>query len=317
MDVDLYVYDLSLGLAREMSMQFLGFRIDAVFHTSIVIDRKEYFYGSASGVSSCAPGSAPYGCPINIIKLGKTNHSPEAIASQLARMRHSYAGASYDLFDHNCNHFSNDFARFLVNKNIPEYITNLPRQVLNTPLGRMIQQQASIARGTPVAPAPMRELHPHEKLKLPRVCTAPQALQNQIIPDVDEPLVSLAINELLDETNSEPSCSASVLVLNICTTSFVRVYQNNEPIGMLPESLQIELAAAITEALRTSKDVEVGKNLILALARLIYRADLKGELFETCRALDAVHAIMNTGLLLPEENEELVVETLSLLGEQT
>lgn len=48
---------------------------------------------------------------------------------------------SYDLFMHNCNNFSNDFATFLVGKGIPDHITSLPQTVLNTPFGRMLKPQ--------------------------------------------------------------------------------------------------------------------------------------------------------------------------------
>lgn len=42
MEVELYVYDLSRGLARTMSTSFLGVQIDAVYHTSIVMEGVEY-----------------------------------------------------------------------------------------------------------------------------------------------------------------------------------------------------------------------------------------------------------------------------------
>jgi len=42
MDIELYVYDLSKGLARTMSASFLGVQIDAVYHTSIVMEGIEY-----------------------------------------------------------------------------------------------------------------------------------------------------------------------------------------------------------------------------------------------------------------------------------
>ena len=35
--VQLYVYDLSQGLARTLSMQFLGVQLDIVPHTGIVV----------------------------------------------------------------------------------------------------------------------------------------------------------------------------------------------------------------------------------------------------------------------------------------
>ena len=38
--VQLYVYDLSRGLARQLSMGLLGKQIDAIYHTSIVVGAK-------------------------------------------------------------------------------------------------------------------------------------------------------------------------------------------------------------------------------------------------------------------------------------
>lgn len=43
-----------------------------------------------------------------------------------------FSPQSYDLFHHNCNSFSNELAQFLTSQCIPEYITNLPQEVLET-----------------------------------------------------------------------------------------------------------------------------------------------------------------------------------------
>lgn len=42
MDVELFVYDLSQGLARNMSAALIGVQLDAVYHTSIVFEGVEY-----------------------------------------------------------------------------------------------------------------------------------------------------------------------------------------------------------------------------------------------------------------------------------
>jgi hypothetical protein len=72
--VKLYVYDLSRGMARAMSMQFLGRQIDGIWysptfesscehhltrslrHTSVVVFNKEVFYGQ--GIFITAPGQS-------------------------------------------------------------------------------------------------------------------------------------------------------------------------------------------------------------------------------------------------------------------
>ena len=60
---------------------------------------------------------------------------------------------SYDLFLHNCNNFTSDFAMFLVGKGIPDHVTSLPETVLNTPFGQMLKPQLDSAiRGVTQAP---------------------------------------------------------------------------------------------------------------------------------------------------------------------
>ncbi|KAF2851316.1 DUF862-domain-containing protein [Plenodomus tracheiphilus IPT5] len=151
MDVQLYVYDLTKGLARQMSQQFLGIQIDAVYHTSIVIDDIEYYFGS--GVQTSRAGATHHGNPMEIFKLGRTDLPLEVILEYLESLKEIYTSESYDLFAHNCNNFSNDFAMFLVGKGIPDHITSLPQTVLNTPFGQMLKPQIEAAM-RPVTQAP-------------------------------------------------------------------------------------------------------------------------------------------------------------------
>ncbi|XP_070267314.1 desumoylating isopeptidase 1 isoform X1 [Myotis yumanensis] len=53
--VKLYVYDLSKGLARRLSPIMLGKQLEGIWHTSIVVHKDEFFFGSG-GISSCPPG---------------------------------------------------------------------------------------------------------------------------------------------------------------------------------------------------------------------------------------------------------------------
>ncbi|MFS8014940.1 putative PPPDE peptidase domain, PPPDE putative peptidase domain superfamily [Helianthus anomalus] len=39
---------------------------------------------------------------------------------------------------HNCNNFSNEVAHFLVGTSIPDYILNLPNEVISCPMGALI-----------------------------------------------------------------------------------------------------------------------------------------------------------------------------------
>ena len=43
--VTLYMYDITGGMAKALSMSFLGKQIDAVYHTSVVVYGTEYYFG--------------------------------------------------------------------------------------------------------------------------------------------------------------------------------------------------------------------------------------------------------------------------------
>jgi len=181
--VELYVYDLSQGerpphisytphaaqlltsppgLARELSLQFLGIHIDAVYHTSIVVFGREYYFGA--GIQSSAPGRTHHGSPMEIVALGMTSLPQEVVLEYLDSMKLEYTPESYDLFLHNCNNFTADLAMFLCGVGIPEKIKNLPQEVLSTPFGQMmrpvlerqLQPITQAAPATSQAPQPQR-----------------------------------------------------------------------------------------------------------------------------------------------------------------
>lgn len=51
-NVQVYVYDLSHGMARVYSPMILGVSIDAIYHTSVVIRNKEYYLDQGIKVNS-------------------------------------------------------------------------------------------------------------------------------------------------------------------------------------------------------------------------------------------------------------------------
>lgn len=54
--VELYIYDLTQGMAAMMSGMLLGQHFDGIWHTAVVIHGREYFYGS-QGIQCCLPVS--------------------------------------------------------------------------------------------------------------------------------------------------------------------------------------------------------------------------------------------------------------------
>ncbi|KAG5950225.1 hypothetical protein E4U53_005353 [Claviceps sorghi] len=139
MDVHLLVYDLSRGLARQMSTGLLGFQLDAIYHTSIQLNEREYVYDG--GIIAIAPGSSHLGQPMEKLHLGTTRLPMDVIEEYLDSLRPIFTLEAYDLFRHNCNNFSDSFANFLVGKGIPDHIVKMPQAVLASPLGRMLLPQ--------------------------------------------------------------------------------------------------------------------------------------------------------------------------------
>ncbi|TLS28414.1 hypothetical protein PpBr36_01576 [Pyricularia pennisetigena] len=136
MDVHLLIYDLSRGMARQMSAGLLGFQLDAIYHTSIELNGLEYVYDG--GIVAIRPGSSHLGQPLERQLLGQTHLPMDVIETYLGSMRSVYTAEAYDLWKHNCNNFSNDFATFLLGHGIPDKILNMPSEVLESPLGRML-----------------------------------------------------------------------------------------------------------------------------------------------------------------------------------
>lgn len=165
-----------------MSRQFLGIQIDAVYHTSIVLDNIEYYFGQ--GVQTCRAGATHHGQPMEKIKLGRTDLPIEIILEYLESLKEVYTPESYDLFAHNCNNFSNDFAMFLVGRGIPDHITSLPETVLNTPFGQMLRPQIDAAM-RPITQAPTPQPVAPSRPQTPNGNTSNGTAQANVQPAVN------------------------------------------------------------------------------------------------------------------------------------
>ncbi len=141
--VQVYVYDLSQGLARVYSPMLLGILIDAIYHTSVVIRNKEYYLDQGIKVNS-PPGHTKYGTPIEVLEIGTTGVDDELLNDFINELKNhdemKYHAVNYNLFTNNCNHFTDVVIDFLCGKNLEDRILKLPDTVLNTPNGQLLQQ---------------------------------------------------------------------------------------------------------------------------------------------------------------------------------
>ncbi|CAG8976901.1 hypothetical protein HYALB_00003512 [Hymenoscyphus albidus] len=188
MDVQLYIYDLSNGLARQFSAVMLGTYIDMVYHTGIVMEGVEYTYDG--GIKALKPGKSHLGEPLRIVELGTTELPMEVIQEYLESLKEIYTQDAYNIWTHNCNNFANDFATFLLGKGIPEYITNLPETFLNSDFGRamvpkinrMVEKRQNKNGGLLGLAEPNNALMTHEQISSSvRAVTTPVALETTLM----------------------------------------------------------------------------------------------------------------------------------------
>jgi len=156
--VKLYLYDLSNGLARSMSLAWTGRQFEAIWHTSVVYDDQvEIFFGQ--GITTCSPGKSHHGRPLKVIDLGPTMIDPQTLMEYIDGLRQSWTADAYHLLEKNCNHFSNEVVGFLNGAVVPDYILNLPQEFLATPLGAsmrpMIEQMFRGSNPIPSGPDPL------------------------------------------------------------------------------------------------------------------------------------------------------------------
>ncbi|GMI11956.1 hypothetical protein TrLO_g5755 [Triparma laevis f. longispina] len=80
--VQLATYDISGGLARSLSTQFLGVQIDLIPHTGVVVDGTEYFFGGGIQRMAHASFKANHGIsPISLAEVGVTSKTSAEIFS--------------------------------------------------------------------------------------------------------------------------------------------------------------------------------------------------------------------------------------------
>lgn len=150
--VTLLVYDITMGMAKAMSMMIIGQQIDAVYHTSLVVFGREYYFGG--GICHDAPKTTPYGKPIQEIPLGQTEIPKEVFEEFLNDISPRFTAEKYDIIEHNCNMFTDAAAEFLVGKGIGEHYVKQAKNLLESPAGQMFKPLLAQMQGQVQNPPP-------------------------------------------------------------------------------------------------------------------------------------------------------------------
>ena len=138
--VELRIYDLSGGMCAQMSAPLLGQVIEAIPHCGVVVFGLEYFYGGGIRALRVEEVEAAIGRrPYKIEQIGKTSKTKSEFEAYLKEEAHQWTAEKYDLWRRNCNDFADFALKFLTEKSIPQWIRDLPAQVLATPVGAMLE----------------------------------------------------------------------------------------------------------------------------------------------------------------------------------
>lgn len=73
--VQVFVYDLSQGMARMMSLAWTGTFFEAIWHTSVVVHGQEVYFGQ--GIQRATPGMTHLGPPMKTINMSSTAKSQQ------------------------------------------------------------------------------------------------------------------------------------------------------------------------------------------------------------------------------------------------
>ncbi|KAG8424570.1 hypothetical protein J3458_001347 [Metarhizium acridum] len=118
-------------------------------------------------------------------------------------------------------------------------------------------------------------------------------------------LVQLVTTSFLDNAHNNIRVASASLLFNIALAS--RRERHGASGAGLPEEDQVELAAALLEAIaQEDKSVEALRGMLSGLGHLVFGIGLGGELADLLRALDAQGTILAKTKLFP--NEQLILE---------
>lgn len=147
--VQLNWYDLSRGYAQWVPPTVLGGQqLSGIWHTGVVVFGKEYWYGGKV-LSSC-PGQTPFPPgPVRTTHLGSTLRTCEEFEDFLRfELAPRYTRERYDVLWHNCNHFSDEAAAFLIQgAHLPDEARRQPEAVLSAPLLQTLRPYLNVWLG--------------------------------------------------------------------------------------------------------------------------------------------------------------------------
>ena len=89
-----FMYDLSEGIAKQLSKPILGKEVEGIWHTAVYVYGREYYY--AGGINKSQPRKTKFGIPVKEINFGYTNKTKKEFEEYLMSISKSFTSNNYN-----------------------------------------------------------------------------------------------------------------------------------------------------------------------------------------------------------------------------
>lgn len=135
----LYRYDLSNGQVKAFSPLVMGRVIEGIWHTSVVVFGKEFYFGSQESIVRENIGETHFGTPVKKDQLGTTTKTEKEFLMWIeTQKKDGFGPDDYHLLKNNCNDFTQAASTYLVGTGIPEDVRKMIPELMNSRLGQLI-----------------------------------------------------------------------------------------------------------------------------------------------------------------------------------
>ncbi|KAG5470535.1 hypothetical protein LSCM1_01779 [Leishmania martiniquensis] len=141
MDVSLNVYDLSCGYLRQYGQDLVDLETPGVYHSGIVCYGVEVYFEGGIGVA--AAGRTRFGNKYRTHHLGVTTRPVTEFLRWISvRAIHVNQIHDYHPVRHNCHHFTDEAAQFLLGESagIPPYLFSTVERLVKTEVGAAVAE---------------------------------------------------------------------------------------------------------------------------------------------------------------------------------
>ncbi|GAA5933845.1 hypothetical protein JCM1841_001316 [Sporobolomyces salmonicolor] len=213
--VELYVYDLSNGLAALWGQALTGRVVEGIWHTSLVLYGMEVWFGQGIAIKS-PPGTTHHGTPRKRIPMGTTQLSKETFLEYINGIREVYQADKYHLLTFNCNTFTNDVLGFLNGASIPADIRDQATHLMSTPFGMQMRpmiEQMFVGANTRSAGDAVNTLLPSLGITPPASASPLPTRQNDDVPSLQSVASNLQIATSAASVRTTLSQSPAVAIM--------------------------------------------------------------------------------------------------------